>query len=497
MASDGLAAAYLPLIRAIPEAVVILDPSGRIVAANDFARALLAPAPGVALEGKAIVDVIAFSGDAARALNELAQAPYAIDLQGDVEGPGGRPISMSLGTVKEPAPGYLGVIRDVTDARRREQIRITHEKLAAISQLAAGVAHEFNNIMASLLGFSQLARQDPSFSDELFGAVEQYAERSRDITRRLRSFSPEQSGPLESLSMPDVVDRILLRFTRDFELADIKVERRYAPVPETLLNRREIEDSLESLISNARQAIVKSGTISIDVRAEERALLIQVADTGYGIPKDNLTRVFEPFFTLKQTSDSVRPGAGLGLAVAYNYIRRANGEIWAESEIGRGTRFTVRLPIRAERRRLPPGDTPPPAPPVVAAPASLDITVERRKGTAPVSRSVLAVDDEESMTKLLESILGDHRVITARSGREAMAALNRKGPFDYVILDLVIPGELDGFEVFNEISKRDRTAKIILLTGLIEDERVKDYAARAYGYLRKPFGIKDLSTLIV
>ncbi|HVY62338.1 MAG TPA: ATP-binding protein [Planctomycetota bacterium] len=494
MSSEGIAAAFGPLLAALPEPAVVLDPAGKLAVANGLARALLAPAPGVPIEGKPLVDLIAFTADSVAALSALAQAPRAVELQGEVEARDGdaasRAISMSLGHVEQPA-GYLGIIRDVTDARRREQVRITHEKLAAISQLAAGVAHEFNNIMASLLGFAQLARGDPAFNEELMGAVEQYADRSREITRRLRSFSPEQSGPLEAVSIPDLLDKVLLRFTRELETADIRVVRRYAPVPETLLNRREIEEVLESLVSNARHAIVKSGTISLDVRSDEvlgggRSILVRVADTGYGIPKDNLTRVFEPFFTLKQTSDTVRPGAGLGLAVAYNYVRRHQGEIWAESEIGRGTCFTVRLPVRIERRRIIP---PPPSP--------ADIPVERRKGAAPATRSVLAVDDEEAMTKLLESILADHRVVTARSGREAMAALNRRGPFDYVILDLILPGELDGFEVFNEITKRDRSVKIILLTGLIEDEKVKDYAARAYGYLRKPFGIKDLSTLIV
>ncbi len=489
------------LLEGLPLAALALDGGGRVAAANGLARALLGGAP---IDGKLLTEIVHFGPDAAQALNEMvgqgAAAPAAREREGDALGgeEGGRGVVVSLGAL-DPAlgAGYVAVLRDVADERRRERLRVTHEKLTAISQLAAGVAHEFNNIMASLLGFAQLARQDPAFIDELISAVEEYADRSREITRRLRSFSPEHLGPLEAVSFTDLADKVLARFDRELTSADIKVERRYQAVPETLVNRRELEEVLESLVQNARHAVVKSGAISIEVRPDgDRFILIRIADTGYGIPKDNLTRVFEPFFTLKQTSDLIRPGAGLGLAVAYNYVKRHQGEIWAESEPGKGTRFTIRLPVRAERRRTVPVEAGPVAvgtpPPPDGLPA-----VDRRTGGAPPSRSVLAIDDEESITKLLESILADHRIVTARSAREAMAALNRKGPFDYVVLDLLLPGELDGFELFEEISKRDRAAKIILLTGLVEDERVKDYAARAYGYLRKPFGIKDLSTLIV
>jgi len=482
------------LVAAIPEPALLLDPAGTVMAANDLARRFLG-AGAASPQGKALTALVSLTGSSALALNEIARLSFLRALEGEVEAEEAhgllstRKVTLSIGALPgtDAAPGragYLAILRDVNEERRKEQVRITQEKLASISQLASGVAHEFNNIMASLYGFAQLAQGDPAFNEELISAVQQYAERSKEITRRLRSFSLEGQGPLEIVFLPDVIDKVVERFAGELAEASITVERRYERVSETLVHRREIEEALETLVANARRAIVKSGVITIDVRSADRAIEVRISDTGYGIPKEHLTRVFEPFFTLKQTTDTVKPGAGLGLAAAYNYVRRHQGEIFAESEIGKGTRFTIRLPVRLERRRREPSSP-------AAAP------VERRRPDAPIPRSILCVDDEESMVRLLESILVDHRVVSARSGREAVAALNRKGPFDYVILDLVIPGELDGYAVFEEIQKRERGAKVILLTGLVEDEQVKDAAARAYGYLRKPFGIKDLSTLIV
>jgi len=484
--SPSPAQALGPLFEGFPDGVIVIDPKGVIVAANARARGILSET-GRPVEGTSLLEAFSFPAQAEQLLQDLHEKPSGggTEIEAELEGAEGRRFLVAFSRLDSTTPfvrGYVLVLRDVTRERRREQIRITREKLAAVSQLAAGVAHEFNNIMASLYGFAQLTRADPGFVPELVSAIESFTERSREITKRLRAFAPEPGGPLASVDLSELLEAVVERLKGELLGRRIEVERRYRKVPPTLLNPREMTEVFESLVQNAIQAIVRNGRITVEIEAEPSHIRVRIGDTGFGIAKEHLTRVFEPFFTIKEApATDAGPGAGLGLAVAYQHVRRLNGDIWVESEIGKGTTFTVRLPIRVERRRQ----------------QRPDVTVERRRELASArQKNILAVDDEETMLKLLGALLEEHHVVTASSGREAVAAL-KKGPFDYVILDLLLPGELDGFSVFDEISRRDRGAKIILLTGRVEDDRLREYAARAYGYLRKPFGIKDIHALVV
>jgi signal transduction histidine kinase len=459
-----------PLLEAIPEAALVLDGAGTVRAANGRARLFLGGGENAAIEGRPLRDLVGLPDD----LPALGPG----ELAGRLSGPDGRRVAIVLGPLPAPASGLVALLRDRTAEERSFQLRLTREKLEAISQLAAGVAHEYNNIMASLYGFAQLARQDPQFQRELIEAVEHSADRSREVTRRLRSLSPEQFAPLVPIDVANLIDGVLARHAPALARAQIELVRRFeGSLPQTIGARAELDEVFDALVENARLSIVKNGEITIEARRDGSAILVSVRDSGFGIPRENLTRVFEPFFVTKAAENGTVMG-GLGLAVAYSHVRRHGGEIWVESELGRGTTFFVRLPVRAERRRR-----------------QLDVPVERRR-PARTARAILAIDDEEAMLRLLESILAGHRVSVARTGREAMAMLG-EGPFDYVVLDLILKGELDGFAVFDEISKRERDAKIILLTGRAEDEKQRDYAARAYGYLKKPFGIKDIQSLIV
>jgi signal transduction histidine kinase len=494
-AADALAS----LVAFLPAPALLLDPAGVVRASNAPARALLLPRdpPGgggpaaTADPARAAPEGAqpALEGRSIREFLVLAAEPGALR-PGEYEArpPGMAPfervpwrrLALALAALEPAERGFLALLRDQTLDERGLQIRITREKLDAISQLASGVAHEFNNMMASLYGFAQLARQDPRFHADLVGAVEEYAARTREITTRLRSLSPGRIEPLGEVDLAEIAEAVIARAAPALEQAGIAVVRRFAPdVPATLGARGELTEVFEALIENARHAIVKGGTITVEVRREEDALFASVSDTGTGIPRQNLARIFEPFFAMKATAAGTMRG-GLGLAVALSHVRRHGGDMWAESEIGRGTTVALRIPIRAERRR-----------------SQEEVPVERRLPLAAATpRRILAVDDEEGMLRLLDSLLGGHAVTPARAARDAIAALEH-APFDYVILDIILEGEQDGFHVFDEIRRRDPGAKIILLTGCREDERLRDYVARAYGYLRKPFGVKDIQSLIV
>jgi signal transduction histidine kinase len=463
------------LLAAVPVAALVLDGAGAIRGANARARALL-QGPDAAslppLERRPLADVLALPGPAPIAPSEL---------EARLRGPDPGLVEVAIGALPEAeGGGFLALLRDRTPDERALRSRLTRERLEAVAQLAAGVAHEFNNIMATLYGFAQLARQDGQFHGDLVAAIEEYTERSREITRRLRSFAPARTEALAPIDLSEVVDEVLERAAPALTRAEITVRRRTEPsLPRTLGARGEIVEVFDALVENARDAIVKGGALSIDLRREGDALLARVTDSGTGVPRENLTRIFEPFFTMKSVDGGPVRG-GLGLAVAFAHVRRHDGEMWAESEIGRGTTISVRLPLRGERRRR----------------QHAAVPVERRRAPALVSRAVLAVDDDEGMLRLLEQILTGHDLVPARSVEEARAALHARR-FDYVILDLLLPGDLDGYALFDEIMSAGARAKIILLTGSTEDDRLRSYIAKAYGYLRKPFGIKDIQSLIV
>lgn len=465
------AAALAPLFASLPAPALLFEPDGTIRAANARARDLLASS-ATPLEGRALGDIIVLPEDTP------PLRPGTIETR--LRAPETRQVALAIGALPGPETALLAVLRDRTGDERSVQNRVVREKLDAVAQLASGVAHEFNNIMASLYGFAQLARQDPQFHADLVAAVEEYTERSREITKRLRSFSPGHDEPFLPLDLAELLDAVIARNAGPLARAEIRVVRRFEQnLPRTLGARGELHEVFDALLDFAAAANVRGGTIAIDLARDGDGVLARVADSGTGIPRENLTRIFEPFFTMKSTEGGPVRG-GLGLAVAYAHVRRHEGEMWAESEMGRGTTISVRLPLRGERRRQ-----------------QAEIAVERRRGAAGVSsRAVLAVDDDDGMLRLLEQILGGHELVPARSVPDALAALRLRA-FDYVILDLLMPGDLDGFALFDEIMRAPDPAKVILLTGSREDDRLRAYVARAYGYLRKPFGIKDIQSLIV
>ncbi len=398
-------------IEAIREPALLIDAAGVIRAANARARALLLggagggagagagpsgspPAPAAeqaapSIVGRALRDLLAF------ATHE--EAPFGSgEIEARLPGPDARRITLGLG--RAPGGALVAILRDRTREDCAFQLRLAREKFESISQLAAGVAHEFNNIMASLYGFAQLARQDPQFFGELIGAVEQSAERSREVTRRLLSLSPEQFSPLVPVDLAELLEDVAARHAPALARAHIRLVTSIEPgLPQTLGARAELDEAFDALVENARVAVVKNGEVEIAAARDGPTILVRVRDTGFGIPRENLTRVFEPFFVTKATEGGGRRRDGLGLAIAYSHVRRHGGEIWVESEIGKGTTFFVRLPVRAERRRK-----------------TVEVPVDRRRAPGVQARRILVVDDEESMLRLLESILAPHQVAAGR-----------------------------------------------------------------------------------
>lgn len=356
---------------------------------------------------------------------------------------------------------------------------IQSEKMAAVGLLAAGVAHEFNNIIASMYGFAQIAKKNPKYQEKLVDIVVNQSKRGCEITENLLSFSKQRGDLLELVDVQDLVESVLRLTMTALENEGITVVKNYKPVPNTLLNPGKIQQVFLNIIINARHAIEKNGTITIGIHADERNIHIDFSDTGKGIAEENLKRIFEPFYTTKGSfGGGSQPGTGIGLSLCYNIVRQHNGSITASSQVGVGSTFVVVVPIVTHTPPPKMGDT------------------ARFVAKAIFGKSILVVEDTEEIRSILQNALEEKNfeVYMVDNGNDAVE-MCKKEHFDAIFLDIRMPS-MDGFEVFDKVKKLEPNTKVIIITGRAEDSKLMQYVGRADGYLRKPFDIEDIYKLL-
>lgn len=223
-------------------------------------------------------------------------------------------------------------------------------KLAAVGQLAAGVAHEINNPLTTISGFSEIVLRDLPAESVLRNDVQlilREAQRARDVVRRLLDFARQSAPHRDSVDLNELVRETVSLMRSAASVRDVTVEEHYAPeLPWASVDANQFKQVVLNLLNNAVQAMPKGGTLMIGVGAAERetkrGIQIQVKDSGVGIPRENLERIFEPFYTTKSPDE----GTGLGLAVSYRIVREHDGVIEVNSEVGRGTMLTVWVPVK-------------------------------------------------------------------------------------------------------------------------------------------------------
>jgi len=245
--------------------------------------------------------------------------------------------------------GVLGIARDITETKKLEQQIRNSEKLASIGKLGAGVAHEINNPLGGILNCLYNLRKgtlSQARQDEYLASMEDGLRRVQKIVRQLLEFSQQHEPELSLTDINGVIERVLVLTDHALTAGRIRLEKRLQPdLPAVMADRHMMEQVLMNLILNAIQAIKGGGEITIRTRAEEETCTIDVQDTGCGIPPQHLSRVFDPFFTTK----GVGEGTGLGLSVSLGIVERHGGRILVESEVGKGTTFTVCLPLSRDR----------------------------------------------------------------------------------------------------------------------------------------------------
>jgi signal transduction histidine kinase len=231
----------------------------------------------------------------------------------------------------------------------REQL-LRAQRLSSVGTLASSVAHEFNNILTTLINYAKLG-QRPDATEatkkQAFEKILKGSQRAAVIISSMLGFARNTSTQRELVELAPLIDEALVLTDKDLSKHQIKVEKRFLSQPKVPIVRGQIEQILLNLIINARQAMQRGGRLTIDLRENTKTNMAEIAicDTGVGIPPEQLRLIFEPFYTTKSPDEQGHGGSGLGLSVCRQIIEQHQGRIRVESVIGKGSKFTVKLPL--------------------------------------------------------------------------------------------------------------------------------------------------------
>lgn len=263
-------------------------------------------------------------------------------------------VSASLDRGRTETEGTIHYLVKDIEQRRLMELQICQaDKLASLGQLSAGVAHEINNPMGIILGYTQLMLREEAPDSEKHNdlkIIEKHVKNCKAIVEDLLSFSRSSKTEEKYHKIHVIIDEVLNFVKQHAEVENLEIIRRYdEQVPVILLDEKKIKQVFINLIMNARHAVGGNGTIEIRTTYDQpnASIQVQVSDSGYGISKTDMQRIFDPFFTTKPTGE----GTGLGLSVSYGIIKDHGGEITVESEPGKGSSFTVILPVKIETVR--------------------------------------------------------------------------------------------------------------------------------------------------
>ncbi len=377
-------------------------------------------------------------------------------------------------------------IRNITEQKRlEEELRKAH-KLESLGVLAGGIAHDFNNLLTGILGNISLAKIMTEPNSKIFKRLDESEKavwRARDLTQQLMTFSKGGAPVKKTASMEQIV-----KDSAFFVLRGSNVRCEFA-LPEHVwpveVDEGQMNQVINNLIINADQSMVDGGIIDVGIEnlavlpqnemslKEGRYVKISIRDHGVGIPEEYLHKIFDPYFTTKQK------GSGLGLATVYSIIRNHDGFVGVESKTGVGTTFQLYIP---------------------ASENVLPEVIESKEDPHTGSGKILVMDDEEIIREVAAEILGHlgYSVVVCIDGNEAIElyrqAIETKGHFAAVIMDLTVPGRLGGKEAAARILEIDPVAVLIVSSGYSSDPVIANF--RQYGFsgmVPKPFDAEGLA----
>jgi PAS domain S-box-containing protein len=482
-------------LKSIGDGVIATDICGTIIIMNKVAEELTGWNTNEAL-GKPITTIFTVIDDTTRKpcsnpidivlqtgnIAELNEHTILISRDGTE-----RILSDSGAPIKDNSGNIIGVVlvfRDITEHHRLIESSQKNQKLESLGIMAGGIAHDFNNLLSGIYGYIDIAielTQDENINDYLKRALDSI-DRARNLTRQLLTFA-KGGAPIKAVAKIDTV----LQETVQFALSGSNINANYS-IPVFLwpsdFDRNQICQVIDNIIINSMQAMLSGGTI--DITAENLKLTdnavgtlkcgnyikISIKDQGIGISPEIIPRIFDPFFTTK------KKGNGLGLATSYSIIKRHDGYIDVESELGKGTTFHIYLPAL-------PDATP-----------EIDVSLTtNHKGYG----TILLMDDEEVIHGTLGEFLElfGYKVLHAYEGNQALQIVteytNKNNFLAAIILDLTVPGGLGGKDIIRSIRKIDPDIAVFVSSGYAEDPVIAH--PKEYGFtasIGKPFRKSEL-----
>jgi signal transduction histidine kinase len=242
------------------------------------------------------------------------------------------------------------VLTPATETEALRQQLLQAQRLSSVGELASSIAHEFNNILTTIINSAKLGMRnpDPAEKQQAFERIAKAGQRAATIASGMLGFARKSSTHRQSTDIARLVEEVLVLTEKDLGKHRVQVESRFQARPVAWVVPGQIEQILVNLVINARQAMPNGGRLRIEVKenAAGDTVEVRVSDTGSGIPPDQLRLIFEPFFTTKKPDEYGRGGTGLGLSVCRQIIEQHHGRIRVESVVGKGSTFTVKLPRR-------------------------------------------------------------------------------------------------------------------------------------------------------
>ncbi|MGB0744589.1 MAG: response regulator [Opitutales bacterium] len=500
-------------VDSISDAVIATDKDGAVERMNQEACRLTGVSSKEAV-GKAIFEVLRLKRPKSGKLiedpiKELLSRDYADSFSKDglllQRGDKLEPLLVIAETrcILDEIGGHLGcitVLRDITKQKKVEEELFKNEKLNSISLLASGIAHDFNNMLTAILGNISVVRMNTGADDEnskKLLAVETAALQAKLLTQQLLTFSKGGALAQEVTTIEQLVEECA-RFVLRGSNVKCEVEKEDS-LWAVDVHKGQISQVINNLIINADQSMPTGGTISLKLsncrlrHAEVPTLkageyvCIKVTDQGIGISQENLKRIFDPYFTTKAE------GSGLGLASSHSIVRNHNGAITVESEMGRGTCFSIYLPKteKAEKARKNAG-------------ASERPTARTEPEAIHKGRGrILVMDDMEAMMLVAGEILNalGYDVEFATNGEEAIESYKKAkesgNRFDAVVFDLTVPGGMGGEEASNILIQYDPELIAIASSGYTTSNVMSDYTDSAFkAVVPKPYRIKEMSNAL-
>jgi len=463
-------------VDAITQAICILDAQGVVRRANRIFAGLLGT-PVTALPGRPWLGLLppVWADPVMRALADPGNTSVEVRA-------GERVLLLTAYPTTEADGGTVLVFEDQTEKRRLQEQLIQSEKMSAIGQLIAGVAHDLNNPLASVVGFSDFlaeAGEVPPRLAEPLQVIRQEAERAATIVKNLLSFARRQEGERRLQPIKPILESTLQLLANQLMASRIEATLRVEPdLPEVEVNGNQIKQVFVNLINNGAQAIAETGhggRIWVTAKRWLDGVAVSVTDSGPGISDEIAGRVFEPFFTTKPEGK----GTGLGLSICQGILKEHGGRLTLEAKPGAGATFIVELP----------GTTPPAAPPEHAA----------EPGAPARKLRVLVVDDEPHILHYMSATLESwgHTVEVASDGYYALERALAE-PFDVIICDLRMP-HLGGREMYHKLAHQDPHAaeRVIFATGdTVRGDTLRFLESIGRPYLHKPFTLAELRRVL-